>query len=104
MAARKHEAVAIGPARLRRRRSGGTRSTTHTRPAPDAIGVPGCPLLAACTASIAKVRIVLTANCSTGLSGMMLLLLKPTILGTRIISLRGTDPFRQRRVECSGVD
>src|SRR5205807_6768971 len=29
-----------------------------------AMGVPGCPELAACTASMARQRMVLTANCS----------------------------------------
>src|SRR5262245_60267372 len=36
-----------------------------------AIGVPGCPLLAACTASIDSVRIVLMASCSIDFDSFM---------------------------------
>ncbi len=54
-----------GPARGERPDRSGARGSTARRPTgAKAIGVPGCPLLACCTASIDRVRIVLMANCS----------------------------------------
>ena len=65
MAAGEDEAVAIGPLRLGRIVAEDL-VEKHVGGRGRAMGVPGCPLLAACTASIASVRIVLMESDSIG--------------------------------------
>ena len=64
MPGRQHEAVAVGPVGRASRRSACTRVNSTCASGASAIGVPGWPEFAFCTASIARPRITLMPRCS----------------------------------------
>ena len=68
VARRQHEPIAVRPDRILRVEAQDLAATARTRTGASAIGVPGCPELAACTASMLSVRIVLMHSWSSSAS------------------------------------